>query len=284
MPARVDAHAHVWPDQFWPVWLGREKFRHMRRSHPPPELHRELRDAGIDQVVLVHAAIESRETAWLLSVAESEPWVLGVVGWVAMAGAERTQAALEALGPRHGLSGIRYMPDWDADDSIRRNPSAFSESAGVLADAGLALDFHAAEFEGFGVLAEVSAGAPTLRIVADHMLEPPWFEAGSRPFANWRALCADLAQLPGLHVKVSGWSDRRLTADMLEPAVVHLAETFGPERLMYGGNWPVSTVFGDYGRTARVFDRLLEAAGLASDPGVLGGNARDVYAAGRIAG
>lgn len=198
--------------------------------------------AGIDYAILVQAAPTLEETRYLLSVAESEPQVKGVVGWVDMLAPDAI-SHLERLASNQLLRGIRPMlqdiPDdgWMLKAELTPIYRALVE-LGLCFDA-LVLPRHLTN------LSRLIDRHPDLKIVIDHGAKPP---IGER-LDLWHEDLARLANIPHVHCKFSGLVTEcreKTSAKALEPVTQTLLALFGPERLMFGSDWPVCTLRSTY--------------------------------------
>jgi len=198
--------------------------------------------AGIDYAILVQAAPTLEETRYLLSVAESEPQVKGVVGWIDMLAPDAV-SHLERLASNKLLRGIRPMlqdiPDdgWMLKTELTPVYRALVE-LGLCFDA-LVLPQHLAN------LSRLIDRHPDLKIVIDHGAKPP---IGER-LDLWHKDLARLADIPHVHCKFSGLVTEcreKTSAEALEPVTQTLLALFGPERLMFGSDWPVCTLRSTY--------------------------------------
>lgn len=224
----------------------------LRRRFAPDDLEPALRANGIDGTVVVQARSSLEETTALLATAEQAPFVLGVVGWIDLTG--DVAAQLDGLEGR--LVGIRHLvhdeddPDWLLRDDVQRGLAA-------VAEAGLVFDLLVRARE-LPAAVETARRHPDLRFVLDHAAKRP------RDDRSWEQGVAALAELPNVACKLSGLFTEFDPAGTAERAL----HWFGPERCMFGSDWPVCTLATDYGAT-------LELAG--SDPRVLGGTAIETY-------
>jgi L-fuconolactonase len=240
---RIDAHQHFWnlADRQG-GWPGPE-LRAIHRDFGPADLMPWLERCGVDGTVLVQSMPTARDTQWMLDVADRHSFVRGVVGWVDMLAADAPQQ-LAALAQRPKLKGVRPMlqdladPWWIAQPQLDAAASALS-ALGLCFDA-LVRPVH------LPALLVFARRHPALRIVIDHGAKP---EIASGALQPWARDIAELARLPNVHCKISGLlteaREGARTSD-LAPYVDHLFACFGPHRLMWGSDWPVLDLAGDY--------------------------------------
>ncbi|MGA3399238.1 MAG: amidohydrolase family protein [Acetobacteraceae bacterium] len=278
---RVDAHHHVWRlergDYHWltpnlPIHrdYGLQDLRPLLRDGCPGAL-----DPGVTATVLVQAAPTEAETRFLLQVArDSDGLVRGVVGWADLAAAD-APARIASLASDALLKGLRPMLHDIPDKEWILRPDAQPALAEIAAR-GLVFDALIRPPH-LPVVLELARCHPTLRIVIDHGAKPAIAAGGMQP---WAVDIARVARETQAVCKLSGLvteaaPDWRV-AD-LQPYVEHLLETFGPQRLMWGSDWPVVDLAGGYLRWRDATLRLLRHLPDAARDAVLGGTAATVY-------
>ncbi|MEU6345289.1 amidohydrolase family protein [Streptomyces sp. NPDC046977] len=275
----VDAHHHVWDlavrDQ---DWLTGERLAPLRRSFSVADLEPEARAAGVTATVLVQTVSVAEETPEFLALAAPGGLVAGVVGWTDLtdpAVADRL-AALRELPSGERLVGIRHQvqgepdPEWLLRADVQRGLRA-------VADAGLVYDLVVLAGQ-LPAAAKAAALLPELVFVLDHLGKPPIAAGTLRPWADdVRALAA----LPNTVCKLSGmvteadW-DSWTTAD-LAPYAGTVLDAFGPDRLMFGSDWPVSRLAASYAEVVDAARTLTDGLAPAERDAVFSGTARRVY-------
>ena len=276
---RVDAHHHLWdPARRDYPWM--EEGWPIRRRFGPADLDAAAGPLGFERTVLVQTVSAVEETEEFLAVAAGSARVAGVVGWVDLTG-EDVAGALAALRAAPGgaaLVGVRHQvhdepdPEWLLGEPVLRGLAA-------VAEAGLAYDLLVRERELPAARAAVER-LPQLRFVVDHLAKPRVREGVTEP---WAARLAALARHPNVSCKLSGlvteadW--RAWTPAQLVPYVRHALAAFGPERLLFGSDWPVCLLAAGYAQVVDATAEALDRAGLdaAGREAVFGGNARRVY-------
>ncbi|MFG3164672.1 amidohydrolase family protein [Streptomyces sp. NPDC048232] len=276
----VDAHLHVWdPGVAAYDWLG-PAMSPLDRAMRFPDARRGLRSAGVDAAVLVQAADNDADTDLMLATAAAHPEVVGVVAWVPLDDPVRARARLTALRGDPHVVGVRTLLHERSDPDWILGPDAGAGLA-LLAEAGLPFDYPTASPAALRHLPELADRHPGLRLVVDHLGKPP--VGGAREDrAEWRRLIAAAALHPGTHAKVSGLYSASgpldtWTTAQIRPFVEDALELFGPERLMYGGDWPISLLAGGYARTWESVCELLAPLAPDDRAAVLGGTAARFY-------
>lgn len=272
MTGIVDAHVHVWridaPFHGWPAAADGVLYR----SHDLSDVRAAMGDAPVERVVLVQAQTDDRETDWLLDMAEADPWVAGVVGWVAL-DAPDAATRIAALAARPKLVGLRPMlqaiadTDWLLRDDVARGVAA-------MVAGGLRLD-ALVQPRHLGMLAAFADRWPALPIVIDHAAKP--VPPGD---SAWASGMAALATRPSLWCKLSGLRTEQAAGDdplALAGQVERLLDWFG-DRLLWGSDWPVLSATGDGYGDWLVTTRAL-TAGLPTEARarLMGGAAREFY-------
>ncbi|MDF2997317.1 MAG: Amidohydrolase 2 [Xanthobacteraceae bacterium] len=239
---RIDAHQHFWriadrAGQWPPPDLAA-----IYRDFAPADLQPLLAAAGIDGTVLVQTMEREADTAFMLDLAARHDFIKGVVGWTDLKAPDAADAiALLAAAPR--LKGLRPMlqdiaaDDWIADPAL--HPAVAAMVAHDLAFDALVLPRH------LGPLLDFATRHPALRIVIDHGAKPPITEGR---ITAWRRSMAALAALPNVRCKLSGLlteAGGRGSA-AVRPYAETLLELFGPQRLIFGSDWPVLRLAGEY--------------------------------------
>jgi L-fuconolactonase len=280
--ATVDAHHHLWDLKIRAhEWLRAPELKPIWRDFSLDELEPEARAAGVEKTVLVQVAPSLDETREFLAFAACNQLIGGVVGWLDLA-AEDPAAQLDGLRRAPGgqtLRGIRHPvqdepdPDWLARPEVRRGLRA-------VADAGLPYDLLVKPSQAAAAL-DVVRALPELTFVLDHLGKPD-IAASSAPDPQWTAWMAQLADEPNVVGKLSGlvteadWST--WTVVDLRPYADVALEAFGPDRLMFGSDWPVCVLAGTYTEVFDVARQLADALSAAERAAVFGATATRIYA------
>ena len=281
----VDAHHHLWDLKVRAQeWLRAPELKPIWRDFDLRDLEPELRASGVDKTVLVQVSASVEETREFLAFAACNRLIGGVVGWLDLE-AEDPAGRLDGLRRGPGgqtLRGIRHLvqdepdPDWLARPEVRAGLRA-------VADAELPYDLLVKPSQAAAALDAVRA-VPDLTFVLDHLGKPDiaaTAAAGATPDAAWTAWIRELAAEPNVVCKLSGlvteahWST--WTVADLRPYTETALEAFGPDRLMFGSDWPVCLLAGTY---TEVFGAARELTdGLSGDErtAVFGGTAVRVY-------
>jgi L-fuconolactonase len=276
----VDSHQHFWDlERVAYPWLV-PAFGPIYRTFTPAELEPQLAAAGVDRTVLVQAANSFEDTDAMLAVAAEHSWVGAVVGWVPL---EDADAAARALDERYlrnpAYRGVRHLNHGEPDPDWLVRPAVI-DGLRVLQERGLVYEVVAVYPLHLGHVPTLAAALPDLAIVVDHLAKPP---IASGDYAAWKADLAGAAAFPNVHAKVSGLNTAADPAtwtghDLVEP-IGFAIEVFGARRLMFGSDWPVAILAGDYAKVWAETNRALDDLGVAGADraAILGDNAARLY-------
>ena len=274
-PPGVDAHHHVWQIARGDYGWLTPALAPIHRDFNLADLAPALADAGIGATVLVQAAPTVAETRYLLRVARaSEGLVQGVVGWVDLA-ADDAAATLGELAGDPLLKSVRPMLQDIADPGWILRPDV-DRALAALPRLDLRFDALVTPAQLPALLTMIERH-PDLDVVVDHGAKPPIASGRIQP---WADLIAALARHPRVHCKLSGLvteAGERWTSASLQPYVAHLVACFGPERLLWGSDWPVVDLAGGYQRWSAATAELLAGLSAAERAAIMGANARRFY-------
>jgi L-fuconolactonase len=275
---RIDAHHHLWT-------LARGDYGWLTPGLAPiyrdfglADLAPHLSVARIEGTILVQAAPTEAETMFLLEIAEKAELVRGVVGWIDFDAANGV-ARIEALAARKLLVGLRPMvqdiedDDWLLGSGLAPLLAAMARN-GLVFDA-LVLPRHLPK------LLRVIGRHPDLQFVLDHCAKPP---IATGEIATWKRDIASLAAYPNIVCKLSGLVTEAApdwqVAD-LRPVVDHVVKCFGPQRMLWGSDWPVVNLAGSYASWFAATETLLADLSAKEKADIFGGNAARIYLSSR---
>jgi L-fuconolactonase len=273
---QIDAHQHFWRlDRGDYGWLA-PKLASIYCNFLPDDLAPLLERHGIEGTILVQAAPTDDETRFLLAIAETTSFVLGVVGWTDFEAPDAADV-IARLAEHRALVGLRPMvQDIDDDDWLLRPalaPAFRALIAHGLAFDALVLPRHLAR------LARLLERHDAFPVVVDHAAKPA-LRADARSLDRWRRDLETVAAFPHAYCKLSGLLTEAppgATAETLRGCVDHVIQTFGPERVVWGSDWPVVNLAGGYDRWRAITSTLLQALPKYAKDAILGGNALRLY-------
>jgi L-fuconolactonase len=278
MSTVVDAHHHFWDTSRFDYYWMTDEFAAIRGQYGPDDLQPLLAVRGIDRTVLVQTIPSLSETVEFLATAATRAFIAGVVGWVDLTDPTVASILAELKGRPGGrkLVGIRHQAHDEPDPDWLRRPDVMRGIAAVQ-QAGLAFDLLVRARE-LPAAVDLVHAFPSVRFVIDHIAKP---NINRHEFEPWESRIKPLASCPNVWVKLSGmieeagWVSWR--PEDLVPYVQRLRDWFGPDRLIFGSNWPVCLVAGTY---SQVYDALLQALGditPAEKAAIFGDNAVVAY-------
>ena len=267
---RLDAHQHFWRyDPASYPWMDRN-MGCLRRDFQPEDLRPLLDAAGVDGCIAVQARACTSETDWLLHLARLNPWIRAVVGWVDLC-ARDLEPSLERWADAPVLRGFRHqLQDENSPAEFMQRPE-FQRGLATLQRRGLVYEVLV-KARDLGAATELCQQHDRHHLVLDHLGKP---DIQADDLNTWARQLAPLAALPHVSCKLSGlmtqahwqhWNSAQLT-----PYLHTALELFGPERLMFGSDWPVCLLATDYEAT------LALVASVSQHAAIWGGTACRVY-------
>src|SRR5450432_2014073 len=269
MAQKIDAHHHFW--KYTPEGYGWivDRMSRLRHDFLPADLEKEIGSAGIDGVVTVQARQSLIETAWLLLLAEKSTFVRGVVGWAPIA-EERFPADLEVLRENKKLKGLRHVIQDEPDESYMIRAD-FNRGIAALKNSGLAYDILIYE-KHLSTATRFVDRHPNQIFVLAHMGKPRIREGILEP---WRNNLSELARRENVYCKLSGLvteADWKAGSGAELRAYVEIAlAAFGPQRMMFGSDWPVCLLATTYADWFATVSQLISALSAAEKDQIFGG-------------
>lgn len=280
----IDAHQHFWQlsqsfdyecQPFDYEWLNAPDKRKIRRDYLPEDLEPLIRATGVERTIFVQTQHNLVENRWALGLAERNPFIAGVVGWVDLAAPDCERQVLE-FKDQPKFVGVRHVTQDEPDDNFIVREDVV-RGLQVLEKHRVPFDllFFAKHLRHVPALARQ---LPNLPLVIDHLSKP---EIKARRLDNWLPQLQAAAAFPNVHCKLSGliteadWTTWQ-AAD-LRPYVQAALDCFGPERCMFGSDWPVCELTGTY---QQVYQALRDALGPlrpSEEADIFGGTARRFY-------
>lgn len=276
---KIDAHHHFWhPARGDYDWMPADD-PILSRPYLPADLAPDLAACGIDGTVLVQAAPHLEETEYMLGLADATDHVRAVIGWIDFED-PTARRALDRLAGHPKFRGIRPMiqdipdPDWMLRDDIAWAFAACAECD--LCFEALGFPEHIANF------GRVAARHPDLRIVYDHGMKPAIarHQSGINAFDDWARGITMLARETTGMIKLSGLvteASTSVTIDDIAPFATHLITAFGPDRVMWGSDWPVSRLRCGYREWHAMAEALVRSVAPADQGLIFGATARAFY-------
>ncbi|WP_072931836.1 amidohydrolase family protein [Nissabacter archeti] len=272
---RIDAHQHFWryqPQAY--SWIS-DQMAVLQRDFLPGDLLPLLQQQRIDGCIAVQARQSLDETQSLLAMADANPFILGVVGWLPLT----SPALADVLAPlqdRPALRGVRHLVQDEPDPAAWLQQPALAGGMELIQSRGYVYELLVTHRH----LAEATTFASRYDdhwLVLDHLGKPDI----ARGAAHWARQIAPLAALPHVACKLSGLVTEapgfRWTPALLLPFIDAALEAFGPDRLLAGSDWPVCLLAGEYAQVTELCEHALTALSVAERAAILGGNACRLY-------
>ncbi|SFD65568.1 L-fuconolactonase [Paenibacillus catalpae] len=254
---RIDSHQHFWiyNEQDYDWMSGKHKA--IQTDFLPQHLLPLLQESGFDGSIAVQARQTLQETEWLLSLAEQNPEIKGIVGWVDLCSPEIGQQ-LEKYSTHPLLKGVRHVVHDEPDDRFVLRED-FMNGISALEKYGLTYDLLLFP-KHLPYAAELVEKFPNQPFVLDHIAKP---DIAGKGFSHWAQDLAKLAAYPNVYCKLSGmvteaewgnWKEEDFAVYL--DAVI---QCFGIDRVMIGSDWPVCTLSGTYEQTMNIVKHYLNA-------------------------
>ena len=272
---RIDSHQHFWVyDSGQYPWMT-DELAALRSDHLPGDLQAELDQVGLDGSVAVQARQSLEESRWLLELADQHDSIKGVVGWVDLRlDAVEEQLAEFASHPK--FVGVRHVVQDEPDDQFMLRPE-FIRGISKMKAFDLRYDILIFPRQ-LPAAIELVKQFPEQPFVLDHIAKP-LIKVGT--LMPWEAQIRELAQFENLTCKVSGmvteaeW-EQWVPGDF-RPYLDVVFEAFGEDRLMYGSDWPVCRLGGEYGRIYRLAEEYVSQFSAEAQAKFFGGVASAFY-------
>ena len=240
----IDAHQHFW--QYDPrrhSWIT-ESMSVLKRDFLSADLQPELSQNGVSGTIAVQAETSLRETKFLLELASTSDKILGVVGWIDLT-SPTIATELQSFKGRQKLCGFRHIVQDEPDDRYLLRDDVM-RGIGAIGDAGFTYDLLVYPRQ-LPAAIELASRFPNQRFVLDHCAKPL---IKTRQFEPWSTHIRELAKFPHVCCKLSGlvteadWHSWQPSD--LRPYLDLVVEAFTPSRLMFGSDWPVCLLAGEY--------------------------------------
>ena len=255
----VDTHLHIWDlGKLSYPWLANVPL--LNRNHLIEDYQRACGNVAVAKMVFLQCectpAQYQDELKWVTEVASVDPRLRGIVPWAPLEKGAAVEAELAQLAGNSRVKGIRRIIQFEADQEFCLRPD-FVRGVQLLPRYGLTFDLCINHTQLANTLKLVRQ-CPEVRFIMDHIAKP---DIKSGRLDPWRAEMKALAAFPNVWCKMSGLvteadMDHWKPAD-LQPYIDHTIECFGFDRVMFGGDWPVSTQATDYPRWVKTLDDAL---------------------------
>ncbi len=272
----IDAHHHLWKYSTADYGWITPEMRVIRRDFLPQNLEELMHHFGIEGTVAVQARQTLEETDWLLGLAAEHPLIRGVVGWVPLTEGAEVKKHLDRFAGNKRLRGVRHVIQDEADPRyiLRKD---FNEGVRELRAYGLRFDILIFERH-LPAAIEFVDRHPNQTFILDHVAKP---RIKDKILAPWDRNMRELAKRQNVYCKLSGMvteaDPRHWTPEGLQPYIDVVLAAFGPRRVMYGSDWPVMLLAGDYARWFGTVQNAIGRLSKSEQERIMGGTAAEAY-------
>lgn len=271
----VDSHQHFWHyDLARHAWIT-DEMSAIRRDFLPDQYESECAANGVDASVVVQVDQTESETSFVLGLAERFPRIAGVVGWVDLR-SPHVEERLRHFSQFKKLRGFRHIAQAEPDDRFLVQP-AFLDGIAQLRAFNFTYDILVYPKQ-LPAAIELASRFPRQPFVLDHVAKPL---IKARTLEPWASHIKTLAQNPNVFCKLSGlvteadWQN--LKPDDFRPYLDVVFAAFGPDRLMFGSDWPVCLVAASYAQVKRLIESYVNANAPEHTEKIFGANAIQFY-------
>jgi L-fuconolactonase len=248
----IDTHQHLWVMSEREYSWIEPAFGPLYDDFTPERLAPEIRASGVTSSILVQAADTYDDTFYMLDVAENSEFVQGVVGWVPFERPNEARVALDTFTKNKYFKGVRNLthdysnPKYESDDAWITRPAVL-ETLTHVERLGLSLDYVSVKPEHTRNILSIAKKFPMLKIVVDHFAKPP---IAAHEMEPWASSMAEIAVFPNVYAKFSGLNTASDLANWSvadwQPYADFMLKTYGADRIMMGGDWPVIVLGNTY--------------------------------------
>jgi L-fuconolactonase len=272
---RIDAHQHYWDlEKFKYGWMPKPPDP-IAKTFLPKDLEPILEHNRFDGSVFVQANTIPQEADWIFNVAERHPSILGVVAWVDLT-AKDLGNQLDKMQKNARFCGIRHPVHDEADPKWLIRADVI-DGLRELERRNIPFDLLLRP-QHFPVVAPIAEKFPNLNLILDHLGKP---NIAKRQWDGWAEFLEQWAGMERLTIKVSGMiteaDKKEWKASDLTPYVQHILRWYGPDRMMFGSDWPVCLHAGSWKQTLASFTQALGAQTVEVREKILGDTAARVY-------
>lgn len=271
----IDSHQHFW--NYEPAkqpWIN-DDMSVIRRDFSPSDLKKVYQANDIDGCVAVQADQTLEETDFLLDLADTNDFIRGVVGWADLRD-EKVDSILEEYHSHKYIKGWRHVVQGEADHNFLIRPN-FLRGISLLEKYDYTYDILIFPHQ-LGATLEFVKQFPHQKFIIDHMAKP-YIKDGF--FEGWSVLMKEIAKHENVFCKMSGMITeadyRHWSVEQLHAYMLLVLEAFGPERILFGSDWPVCLVAGSYMEVKGVVTDFIKTLSTPEQNAIMGGNAVDFY-------
>ena len=276
---RIDSHHHIWDLSVRPQsWMEGEELKPISRTILMNELEPELEKANIDFTVIVQTVPTQNETPELLDLSLSHPKVCAVVGWLDLESSDIRPQLDKYLNHKSGknLVSIRDLAQDKSDPNWLIRPEVLS-NIHRIGEAGLTFDILTRPPQ-LAAAVRMVQQSPNNIFVLDHISKPYMAKGEMQP---WNDQISEIASYENVYVKVSGlfteakWNDWNYQT--FQPYLDHVLNSFTPQRMMFGSDWPVCLLAATYSQTIQLMENFIKQFSLEEQKSFWSDTAKRAY-------
>ena len=271
----IDSHQHFWnyePEKH--LWIN-DEMSVIRRDFLSDDLQKVFAENGVDACVAVQADQTTEETNFLISIAENNNFIKGVVGWVNLR-SESIEEDLLKYKKYDVVKGFRHVVQGEQDHNFMLRPE-FLRGIELLGKYDLCYDILIFPHQ-LGAALELVKKFPNQKFVIDHIAKP-YIKDGF--FEGWAVMMREIAKHQNVYCKISGMITeadyKTWTPEQVHPYMKLVLESFGASRVMYGSDWPVCLVAGNYSMVKSLVTDFITDLSQEQQNAIMGGNAVKFY-------
>jgi len=271
----IDSHQHFW--NYEPVkheWID-DDMAVIRRDFGPSDLKKIYQENGIDACVAVQADQTLAETDFLIQLSNENDFIKGVVGWADLR-SKSIREVLSGYAENKKIKGFRHVVQGEPDHNFLLRPN-FLNGITALEEFNFSYDILIFPHQ-LGATIEFVKKFPNQKFVIDHIAKP-YIKDGF--YDGWATLMKEVATYENVSCKISGMSTeanyKTWTPKQMEPYMDLVLEAFGTDRLLYGSDWPVCIVAGNYKKTKELITNFIAKLSPTEQAKIMGLNAINFY-------
>ena len=271
----IDSHQHFWnyePEKH--LWID-DEMSVIKRDFLSDDLQKVFAENGVDACVAVQADQTTEETNFLISIAENNNFIKGVVGWVNLR-SESIEEDLLKYKKYDVVKGFRHVVQGEQDHNFMLRPE-FLRGIELLGKYDLCYDILIFPHQ-LGAALELVKKFPNQKFVIDHIAKP-YIKDGF--FEGWAVMMREIAKHQNVYCKISGMITeagyKTWTTEQVHPYMKLVLESFGAGRVMYGSDWPVCLVAGNYSMVKALVTDFISDLSQEQQNAIMGGNAAKFY-------
>lgn len=271
----IDSHQHFWIYEAEKhAWID-DDMKVIRQNFLPEDLKLVYQTNGIDGCVAVQADQTLAETDFLLNLAEKNDFIKGIVGWADLR-ASNIDEVLKQYSQFPKLKGFRHVVQGEADHNFMLRPD-FLNGIAALEKYNFTYDILIFPHQ-LGAALELVRRFSNQKFVIDHIAKP-YIKDGF--YDGWMGLMKAISEYKNVYCKLSGMTTEadynNWTPEQIEPYMELVLDAFGANRILFGSDWPVCLVAGNYTKTKELVTNFIAKLSSEEQAAIMGGNAIEFY-------